>query len=308
MDMFVHVVLAIVQTVTLNFLLGVSNAFNFNALVTKRSSSFLGLFKLMNDAIFAFLTDARKRMNAISYSGLAIKALFDVIVYHFIFGFGENVPDEGYLYNIGLITVYSSPLNLFWASRCDIHSCEFRQNIALGLANSYFHGYLDKLGQHFDDVIMASHDLYGRAMPLQRIILIPENAVVYDDLVGVDARIRFKVNSRSVRVDYSGTQQRPYHVSMYEIETNDSTMRCCLEYASALRVLKDMAKQFGLEDGELKEMVMLFYDTLLDKLATKPNVGSRMELLLFSGEKYDLVDAIQKANRKVNFGCEKVLS
>ena len=225
--------------------------------------------------------------------GVLIKTFIDFTVYNSFLGIGGKGREE--IFNDVLkLALLLSPLNLLWTRRCGLASRKFRRDLAVGLASSYIYGYLKKIGPLFSDSIKESQDYFGDRFPSVLLILVPKNGVVLDQLSDADPRIRFKGNSKTIYIDYSGIYQRPYHFSLYEIVTEELTIRCCLEYASALRVLEEMRDMFGFEEKELNEIVMTFYEDVKENLDSYRKLDQQVEFLLFSGEREDMVNAIKE--------------
>ena len=285
-NMMIEVASIIFQTIVVNAIFGY-----FAAEVC--------LFNLMRakfSRIFKQLQESRQ-IDKIFILGVITMAFIDVLIFHIIYGIDER-PQKEVMEKMLPIALFLSPLNLLWARSSCRGGRNFQRDFAMGLACSYFHGYLQKVGPHFEASIKDSQERDGNRFPYIHWILIPKNGVIFDSISKADPRIHFKSNSKSIRLNYSGVHQRPYHFSLYEIIERDFTICCCLEYASALRVLDEMTDAFGFERKEVEEIVMVFYKTVIEYVELEGKVGSHTQFLLFSGDKEDIVDVIKKEARR----------
>lgn len=244
------------------------------------------------------LMTARKlstKIRLILSRNLAVKILIDLITYYLVFGLYEEKWNVQTLHDLAWTTVILSPLHVLLENDGSLQTRSFQRDVALGLACSYFHGYLEKLAPYIVDEITNSVDAVGtRVPPPTRIILVPKNGIIYDDLSEANGSIRFKLNSKTIRINDCGIYQRPYSFSFYEIDTSDVKIGCWLEYASALRILGEMKSSLGFTQTDLEEMVTMFYEALVRMISLHPIVDLHVQVVLFSGDRRGLVDAIQK--------------
>ena len=273
-NMMIKVASIIFQTIIVNVILGY---------LTAEVGLSIRSFKQLREA---------RQIDKIFMLGVIIMAFTDVLIFHIIYGIDER-PQKEIMEKILPLALFLSPLNLLWARSSCLGGRNFQRDFAMGLASSYFYGYLQKVGPLFETSIMDSQEHNGNRFPLTHWILIPKNGVIFDTISTADPRISFKSNSKSIRLNYSGVHQRPYHFSLYEIVERDFAMSCCLEYASALRVLDEMKDVFGFERKEIEEIVMMFYETIIEYVELEGNVGSYVQFLLFSGYKEDIVNEIK---------------
>ena len=280
--MFIDFTVIYLQMLLLNVLLGYfATQVNFIELVRIRS---IGIVRRFREA---------RMIDKVTLLGVLIKTSLDLIVYHYIFGFNGKRRAE-ILHGLVEPALLLSPFNLLWARRVGQGDRKFRRDLAVGLASSYFYGYLKQVGQLFSDSIEESQEHNGKSFPPVHWILIPRNGVILHRLYDADQRIRFKANSKSIYIDFSGVHQRPYHFSLYEIAAQDLTICCCLEYASALQVLEEMKDMFGFGPKEVEEIVMTFHETIIQNFHLHGMFEPNLRLLLFSGEKEDIVNAIKE--------------
>ena len=280
--MFIDLTVVFFQIVFLNILVGYyATQVNFIELVRIRS---IGIVRRFRET---------RRIDKVIILGVLMKTSLDFIVYHSIFGFNGNRRAE-IVQELVQLALFLSPFNLLWAQRLDRGNRKFQRDLAAGLASSYFHGYLKQVGKLFGNSIEESQEHNGKSFPLVHWILIPRNGVILHQLCDTDQRIRFKANSKSIYIDFSGVHQRPYHLSLYEIAAGDLTICCCLEYAAALQVLEEMKDTFGFGPKEVEEIVMIFYETIIQNFDLHGKFEPYLQLLLFSGEKENIVNAIKE--------------
>ena len=282
-------ILIICLATALNFILAVVTS------IALRESSFtakVNIFDVVDAGFLRIFRNLRKVCKIDTYSviGVSLKTLIDLAAYYFIFGV-DGKKDVKILKEFAQVAIFTSPL--LWACRFDLYA-KMKRDLAVCLASSYFHGYLEKLGQHLSDSLKESVEPNDVPFPPVRLILIPRNGRIFDNLTDADPKIHFKTNSKSVHISYSGVHRRPYHCSLYEIATCDFKIRCCIEYVSALSVLSEFRDCWGFGLKDMEDIIMIFYKTLVEKLSLDANDACNLHLLLFSGEKGDLVNAIQE--------------
>ena len=192
----------------------------------------------------------------------------------------------------------TSALNLSWAFELCPLKGTIRGDIASVLFNIYFHEYLKNMALYFSRYIETALPAEeGKMIPVQ-IILIPKNGEVYDDISEADPQIEFLINSASVFVATQGARKRPFHCSLYQILDKKSESICSLEYPLVLNVLKDF--DFRYHKTQVEQICEEFYDLLSKKIYTSLEAKKQVEVLLFSGQRQDIVDSVKQVLKRLN--------
>ncbi|XP_010006595.1 PREDICTED: stimulator of interferon genes protein, partial [Chaetura pelagica] len=143
-----------------------------------------------------------------------------------------------------------------------------KQNVAHGLAWSYYVGYLKIVLPR----VKKSLEEFSRANPNVLIcretrklhILIPLSCDVYDDLEKADSNIQYLADLSETTLTRAGTKKRVYKHSLYRIKDEDKLWHCAVEYATPLQSLYAMSQDecAAFDREERLEQAKLFYRTL----------------------------------------------
>lgn len=174
--------------------------------------------------------------------------------------------------------------------------CEERKNnVAHGLAWSFYLGYLKLVLPRLEDSIAAFRATHS-ASPFQSrgskrlLLLLPLNANIVHKLEDEDTNIHFYDNLPNVEFDRAGVRGRVYKHSVYHVlDENGKSHQCVVEYATPLLTLYQMSHESsaGLGDKERREQVRLFYKTLQDVLEHSLDCRNRYTLILLNDEHED---------------------
>ncbi|XP_074459888.1 stimulator of interferon genes protein isoform X2 [Larus michahellis] len=156
-----------------------------------------------------------------------------------------------------------------------------KQNVAHGLAWSYYVGYLKIVLPR----VKKSMEEFSRANPNALVcretwklhILVPLSCDIYDDLEKADSNIRYLTDLTETTLTRAGTKKRVYKHSLYAIQDEDKLWHCAVEYATPLQSLYAMSQDEGaaFSREERLEQAKLFYRTLEEILkGSKECVGT----------------------------------
>ncbi|XP_065705345.1 stimulator of interferon genes protein isoform X2 [Patagioenas fasciata] len=144
-----------------------------------------------------------------------------------------------------------------------------KQNVAHGLAWSYYVGYLKivlpRVKKSMEELSRANPNVLTCMETWKLHILIPLSCDVYDDLEKVDSNIQYLTDLAETTLSRAGTKKRVYKHSLYAIRDEDNKLwHCAVEYATPLQSLHAMSQDdcaaFSREDRV--EQAKLFYRTL----------------------------------------------
>ncbi|KFV54071.1 Stimulator of interferon genes protein, partial [Tyto alba] len=161
-----------------------------------------------------------------------------------------------------------------------------KQNVAHGLAWSYYIGYLKivlpRVKKSMEEFSRANPSVLTYRETWKLHILIPLNCDVYDDLEKADSNIQYLKDLTETTLARAGTKKRIYKHSLYTIRDEDNKVyrvQCgkSMEYATPLQSLHAMSQDecaaFSREDR--LEQAKLFYRTLEEILkGSKECVGT----------------------------------
>eukprot|EP00795_Rhopilema_esculentum_P004639 gene4639-20914_t len=228
---------------------------------------------------------------------ILVKCWLDIAIYGLIASF-LKILNDNIFYDLASITMLTSALNLIWASELCPLKGTIRGDIASVLCNIYFHEYLKNMALFFSRSIeTALPAAKGQIIPVQ-IILIPKNGEVYNDLSEADPRIEFLINSASVFVATQGACKRPFHCSLYQILDKKSISICSMEYPYVLNVLKGF--DFRYHKTQAEQICEEFYDLLTKTIYASLEAKRQVKVLLFSGQKQDIVDSVKQVLSRLN--------
>ncbi|KGL97821.1 Stimulator of interferon genes protein, partial [Charadrius vociferus] len=157
-----------------------------------------------------------------------------------------------------------------------------KQNVAHGLAWSYYIGYLKivlpRVKKSMEEFSRANPNMLTCRETWKLHILVPLNCDIYDDLEKADSNIQYLTDLTETTLTRAGTKKRVYKNSLYAIkDENNKLWHCAVEYATPLQSLYAMSQDecaaFSREDR--LEQAKLFYRTLEEILkGSKECVGT----------------------------------
>ncbi|NWU93254.1 STING protein, partial [Upupa epops] len=164
-----------------------------------------------------------------------------------------------------------------------------KQNVAHGLAWSYYIGYLKIVLPR----VKKSMEEFSRVNPSglscretwKLHILVPLNCDVYDDLEKADSNIQYLTDLSETTLTRAGTKKRVYKHSLYAIRDKGNKLwHCALEYATPLQSLYAMSQDecaaFSREDR--LEQAKLFYRTLEEILKSSKECAGTYRLIVYN--------------------------
>ncbi|XP_057265883.1 stimulator of interferon genes protein [Pezoporus wallicus] len=157
-----------------------------------------------------------------------------------------------------------------------------KQNVAHGLAWSYYIGYLKivlpRLQKSMEEFSRANPSVLSCRETWKLHILVPLSCDVCDDLEKADSNIQYLTDLTETTLTRAGTKNRVYKHSLYAIRDEDNKLwHCAVEYATPLQSLYTMSQDecaaFSREDR--LEQAKIFYRTLEEILkCSKECVGT----------------------------------
>ncbi|KFV65719.1 Stimulator of interferon genes protein, partial [Dryobates pubescens] len=144
-----------------------------------------------------------------------------------------------------------------------------KQNVAHGLAWSYYVGYLKivlpRMKETMEEFSRANPTLLLRRGTWKLHILVPLSCDIIDDLEKADSNIQYLTDLSETILTKAGIKNRVYKHSLYAIKDEDNKpWHCVVEFAAPLQSLYAMSQDdcaaFGRE--ERLEQAKLFYRTL----------------------------------------------
>ncbi|NXN23351.1 STING protein, partial [Nycticryphes semicollaris] len=167
-----------------------------------------------------------------------------------------------------------------------------KQNVAHGLAWSYYVGYLKivlpKVKNAMEEFSRANPNVPVCRETWKLHILVPLSCDVYDDLEKADSNIQYLTDLTETTLTRAGTKKRVYKHSLYMIRDEDKLWSCAVEYATPLQSLYAMSQDecaaFSREDR--LEQAKLFYRTLEEILKGSKECTGTYRLIVYqeSGE------------------------
>ncbi|NXS91032.1 STING protein, partial [Jacana jacana] len=167
-----------------------------------------------------------------------------------------------------------------------------KQNVAHGLAWSYYVGYLKivlpQLKKAMEEFSKANPNVPTCRETWKLHILVPLSCDVYDDLEKADSNIQYLTDLMETTLTRAGTKKRVYKHSLYMIRDEDKLWSCAVEYATPLQSLYAMSQDecaaFSREDR--LEQAKLFYRTLEEILKGSRECAGTYRLIVYqeSGE------------------------
>ncbi|NXU29513.1 STING protein, partial [Thalassarche chlororhynchos] len=168
-----------------------------------------------------------------------------------------------------------------------------KQNVAHGLAWSYYVGYLKivlpRVKKSMEEFSRANPNVLACRETWKLHILVPLSCDVYDDLEKADSNIQYLTDLSETTLTRAGTKKRVYKHSLYAIRDEDNKLwHCAVEYATPLQSLYAMSQDecaaFSREDR--LEQAKLFYRTLEEILKGSKECAGTYRLIAYeeSGE------------------------
>ena len=242
--------------------------------------------------VFKLCADTLLKINRQWLSFILLKTMLDIFVFSFVLASSFA---EGAWFNLALANVILilSPLNLVQTAL--VVGTDYETDIATGLANSFYHGYLKLTAGFLKECISSSRYSEELGKVPKRFILVPENGVLIDSLHKIDDRITFLENTSTMRKDVGGVRKRGYYQSVYKFTPKNSEFEefCCIaEQSASVRPIKDIVSVRGFSQNAVKQTVRRFYEEVRDLVKCNDATRDSIEVILFSGREEDVVDAI----------------
>ncbi|NXD15259.1 STING protein, partial [Nothocercus nigrocapillus] len=164
-----------------------------------------------------------------------------------------------------------------------------KQNVAHGLAWSYYVGYLKivlpRLKESMEKFSRANPNVLAHRETWKLHILVPLSCDICDDLEKADSNIQYLMDLPETTLTRAGTKRRVYKHSLYVIRDGDKLRTCAVEFATPLHSLyamsQDEAAAFSREDRV--EQAKLFYRTLEEILQGAKECAGTYRLIAYEG-------------------------
>ncbi|XP_009683050.2 stimulator of interferon genes protein [Struthio camelus] len=167
-----------------------------------------------------------------------------------------------------------------------------KQNVAHGLAWSYYVGYLKivlpRLKESMENIGRTNPNMLAHKETWKLHILVPLSCNICDDLEKADSNIQYAMDLPETTLTRAGTKKRVYRNTLYKIKDEDKFRFCVVEYATPLQSLYAMSQDecaaFSREDRI--EQAKLFYRTLEEILQSAKECAGTYRLIVYeeSGE------------------------
>ena len=232
---------------------------------------------------------------------VSFKTLMDVAIFNFT-TFGLDVNGSPAI-NIDLLTrsLVLSPANLMWVlSITDDHYIE--DSLAKGLAWSVYFGFLQITAPFLQDCIHSSRYESELASLAKRFVLIPANGKVVDVMENADERIAFVENTSSIKIENAGIRNRQYHHSIYKFSPKNAEFEefyCLVEQCAIVRTIQKMEENGLINSTTTINTIRKLYQILNEIVQRDPTMKSRIDIVLFSGLKEDLVNTIVQRRNEI---------
>ncbi|NWZ24251.1 STING protein, partial [Asarcornis scutulata] len=165
-----------------------------------------------------------------------------------------------------------------------------QQNVAHGLAWSYYVGYLKivlpRIKESMEEISRANLNVWACRETWKLHILIPLSCNVWDDLEKADSNIQYLTDLTETTLTRGGIKKRVYKHSLYAIRDGDNQARhCAVEFATPLQTLYAMSQDecaaFSRDDR--LEQAKLFYRTLEEILRGSKECAGTYRLIAYEG-------------------------
>uniref|UniRef100_A0A8B9TBW9 Stimulator of interferon genes protein n=1 Tax=Anas platyrhynchos TaxID=8839 RepID=A0A8B9TBW9_ANAPL len=163
-----------------------------------------------------------------------------------------------------------------------------QQNVAHGLAWSYYVGYLKivlpRIKECMEEISRANLNVWACRETWKLHILIPLSCNVWDDLEKADSNIQYLTDLTETTLTRGGIKKRVYKHSLYAIRDGDNQARhCAVEFATPLQTLYAMSQDecaaFSRDDR--LEQAKLFYRTLEEILRGSKECAGTYRLIAY---------------------------
>ncbi|KAM6357647.1 stimulator of interferon genes protein isoform 3-T5 [Alca torda] len=164
-----------------------------------------------------------------------------------------------------------------------------KQNVAHGLAWSYYVGYLKivlpRVKKSMEEFSRANPNALACRETWKLHILVPLSCDIYDDLEKADSNIRYLTDLTETTLTRAGTKKRVYKHSLYAIRDEDKLWHCAVEYATPLQSLYAMSQDEGaaFSREDRLEQAKLFYRTLEEILKASKECAGTYRLIAYEG-------------------------
>ncbi|NWW61917.1 STING protein, partial [Ifrita kowaldi] len=163
-----------------------------------------------------------------------------------------------------------------------------KQNVAHGLAWSYYVGYLKivlpRVKKSMEEFCRANPNQLACRKTWKLHILIPLSCDVYDDLEKADSNIQYVTDLTETTLARAGTKKRVYKHSLYAIRDEENQLwHCAVEYATPLQSLYAMSQDecAAFSREERLEQAKLFYRTLEEILKGSKECADAYRLIAY---------------------------
>ncbi|XP_068021752.1 stimulator of interferon genes protein isoform X2 [Melanerpes formicivorus] len=182
-----------------------------------------------------------------------------------------------------------------------------KQNVAHGLAWSYYVGYLKivlpRMKEIMEEFRRANPTMLLRRETWKLHILVPLSCDIIDDLEKADSNIQYLTDLSETILTKAGIKNRVYKHSLYAIKDEDSKpWHCVVEFAAPLQSLYAMSQDdcAAFSREERLEQAKLFYRTLEEILRGSKECRGTYRLIAYQGpaEEPDLSGPAEKLSRR----------
>ncbi|XP_053812654.1 stimulator of interferon genes protein [Vidua chalybeata] len=163
-----------------------------------------------------------------------------------------------------------------------------KQNVAHGLAWSYYVGYLKivlpRLKQSMEEFSRTNPNLPACRKTWKLHILVPLSCDIYDDLEKADSNIQYVTELTEIILARGGIKKRVYKHSLYAITDEENQLwHCAVEYATPLQTLFAMSQEecAAFSREERLEQAKLFYRTLEEILKGSKECADAYRLIAY---------------------------
>ena len=241
----IHVLLFTAALLVLSLVLG--EVIRRLCLVTEeirhKHTRYEGNWKRVFKSTFAFGFGRGSVVGAIASALMVFYALYK-------YNEAQSPPNYAILFSLNCLVV---PQLLFLVGFRQISTVETSElnerennNVADGLAWSYYFGYLKLVLPRLEGQITKSEEFRFKIKDKKLFILLPKTCFTYPDIQDADIRVKWAGNLPYIKINQGGIRERPYNHSVHRIEMprSDGTTEdyyFVLEYATPLMSLYDMS-------------------------------------------------------------------
>ncbi|XP_062358233.1 stimulator of interferon genes protein [Cinclus cinclus] len=163
-----------------------------------------------------------------------------------------------------------------------------KQNVAHGLAWSYYVGYLKivlpRVKESMEEFSRGNPNLLACRKTWKLHILVPLSCDVCDDLEKADSNIQYVTDLTETTLARAGTKKRVYKHSLYAIMDEENQLwHCAVEYATPLQSIYAMSQDecAAFSREERLEQAKLFYRTLEEILKDSKECADTYRLIAY---------------------------